>query len=140
MENKFCMRNWKDIMATDNEIRKFIRDNMPQVKGNDRFMDELVRQIELLPVPASLAGKSEEEIRSAVDLIWATARKIKRRNRIKALSVTFLSIICLAVLLAVYYMVPQVHELVAQNYVYILAAFSAVILAAALLSLRHNHI
>ena len=127
-------------MATDNEIRKFIRDNMPQVEGNDRFMDELVRQIELLPVPASLAGKSEEEIRSAVDLIWATARKIKRRNRIKALSVTFLSIICLAVLLAVYYMVPQVHELVAQNYVYILAAFSAVILAAALLSLRHNHI
>ena len=127
-------------MATDNEIRKFIRDNMPQVKGNDRFMDELVRQIELLPVPASLAEKSEEEIRSAVDLIWATARKIKRRNRIKALSVTFLSIICLAVLLAVYYMVPQVHELVAQNYVYILAAFSAVILAAALLSLRHNHI
>lgn len=127
-------------MATDNEIRKFIRDNMPQVKGNDRFMDELVRQIELLPVPASLAGKSEEEIRSAVDLIWATARKIKRRNRIKALSVTFLSIICLAVLLAVYYMVPQVHELVAQNYVYILASFSAVILAAALLSLRHNHI
>lgn len=127
-------------MATDNEIRKFIRDNMPQVKGNDRFMDELVRQIELLPVPASLAGKSEEEIRSTVDLIWATARKIKRRNRIKALSVTFLSIICLAVLLAVYYMVPQVHELVAQNYVYILAAFSAVILAAALLSLRHNHI
>lgn len=127
-------------MATDNEIRKFIRDNMPQVKGNDRFMDELVRQIELLPVPASLAGKSEEEIRSAVDLIWATARKIKRRNRIKALSVMFLSIICLAVLLAVYYMVPQVHELVAQNYVYILAAFSAVILAAALLSLRHNHI
>lgn len=127
-------------MATDNEIRKFIRDNMPQVKGNDRFMDELVRQIELLPVPASLSGKSEEEIRSAVDLIWATARKIKRRNRIKALSVTFLSIICLAVLLAVYYMVPQVHELVAQNYVYILAAFSAVILAAALLSLRHNHI
>ena len=127
-------------MATDNEIRKFIRDNMPQVKGNDRFMDELVRQIELLPVPASLAGKSEEEIRSAVDLIWATARKIKRRNRIKALSVTFLSIICLAVLLAVQCMVPQVHELVAQNYVYILAAFSAVILAAALLSLRHNHI
>ena len=127
-------------MATDNEIRKFIRDNMPQVKGNDCFMDELVRQIDLLPVPASLAGKSEEEIRSAVDLIWATARKIKRRNRIKALSVTFLSIICLAVLLAVYYMVPQVHELVAQNYVYILAAFSAVILAAALLSLRHNHI
>ena len=127
-------------MATDNEIRKFIRDNMPQVKGNDRFMDELVRQIELLPVPASLAGKSEEEIRSAVDLIWATARKIKRRNRIKALSVTFLSIICLAVLLAVYYMVPQVHELVAQNYVYFLASFSEVLLAAALLSLRHTPI
>lgn len=130
----------KNNMATDNEIRKFIRDNMPQVKGSDRFMDELVRQIELLPVPASLAGKSEEEIRSAVDLIWATARKIKRRNRIKALAVTLLSVVCLAALLAVYYMVPQVHELVARNYAYILAAFSALILAAALLSLRHNHI
>lgn len=127
-------------MATDNEIRKFIRDNMPQVAGGDRFMDELVRQIELLPVPASLAGKSEEEIRSAVDLVWATARRIKRRNRIKALSVTLLSIACLAALLAVYYTVPQVHDLVAQNYVYILTAFSSVILAAALLSLRRSGI
>ena len=34
----------------DSEIRKFIHDNMPQIEGSGRFMDELVRQIDLLPV------------------------------------------------------------------------------------------
>lgn len=78
-------------MSTDKEIRQFIRDNMPQIKGNERFMAELVRQIELLPVPASLSGKTDEEIRTAMDLISAAARKIKRRNRIKAVSAAAVS-------------------------------------------------
>ena len=127
-------------MSTDKEIRQFIRDNMPQIKGNERFMSELVRQIELLPVPASLSGKTEEEIRTAMDLISAAARKIKHRNRIKAVSAAAVSACLLGVLLAAYYFLPGVRPFVQQHFVYVFAGFAAVVLAVALLSLRHDRV
>ena len=126
-------------MSTDKEIRQFIRENMPEIKGGDKFMAELVRQIELLPVPASLAGKSEAEIRTAMDLIAATARRIKRRNRLKAVSAAAVTAVLLGAVLAVYYLVPDIRLFVQQHFVYVFAGFAAVVLAAALLSLlRHD--
>ena len=54
---------------------------MPQIEGSGRFMDELVRQIDLLPVPASLDGRSEEEKQANIRMILDVARSIKRRYR-----------------------------------------------------------
>ncbi len=34
-----------------NDIRKFIKENKPQVTGSDRFMQDTVRQLNLLPEP-----------------------------------------------------------------------------------------
>ncbi len=127
-------------MSTDKEIRQFIRENMPEIKGGDKFMAELVRQIELLPVPASLAGKPEEEIRSAMDLIAATARRIKRRNRLRAVSAAAVTAVLLGAVLAVYYLVPDIRHFVQQHFVYVFAGFAAVVLAVALLSLRHDRV
>ena len=127
-------------MSTDKEIRLFIRENMPEIKGGDKFMAELVRQIELLPVPASLAGKPEEEIRTAMDLIAATARRIKRRNRLKAVSAATVTAVLLGAVLAVYYLVPDIRHFVQQHFVYVFAGFAAVVLAVALLSLRHDRV
>lgn len=122
----------RTIMAGDKEIRQFIKDNAPQIVGNERFMAELVRQIELLPVPAALSGKSEEEIRSAKALIVATARKIKRHNRIMAVAVAMVSVALLGALLSLYYFSPDVRTFVQQYFVYVSIGFSAVVLAAAL--------
>ncbi len=127
-------------MSTDKEIRQFIRENMPEIKGGDKFMAELVRQIELLPVPASLAGKSEAEIRTAMDLIAATARRIKRRNRLKAVSAAAVTAVLLGAVLAVYYLVPDIRLFVQQHFVYVFAGVAAVVLAVALLSLRHDRV
>ena len=127
-------------MSTDKEIRQFIRENMPEIKGGDKFMAELVRQIELLPVPASLAGKSEAEIRTAMDLIAATARRIKRRNRLKAVSAAAVTAVLLGAVLAVYYLVPDIRLFVQQHFIYVFAGFAAVVLAVALLSLRHDRV
>lgn len=127
-------------MSTDKEIRQFIRENMPEIKGGDKFMAELVRQIELLPVPASLEGKSEAEIRTAMDLIAATARRIKRRNRLKAVSAAAVTAVLLGAVLAVYYLVPDIRLFVQQHFVYVFAGFAAVVLAVALLSLRHDRV
>lgn len=46
-------------MVTDKEIRKFFMQNRPSVPGDDGFMEELLRQIDQLPVPASLSGKDD---------------------------------------------------------------------------------
>ena len=127
-------------MSTDKEIRQFIRENMPEIKGGDKFMAELVRQIDILPVPASLTGKSEADIRTAMDMIAATARRIKRRNRIKAFSAAAVMSVLLGAVLAVYYLVPDIRLFVQQHFVYVLAGFAAVVLAAALLGLRHYRV
>ncbi|MBO5075528.1 MAG: hypothetical protein J6C35_09515 [Bacteroidales bacterium] len=49
-------------MKTDKDIRKFLQDNKIQVLEDDAFIADLVRQIDLLPVPASLRGTDEERI------------------------------------------------------------------------------
>ena len=40
-------------MATEKDIRKFMKDNAPAMRDGGHFMEDIVRQIELLPVPAS---------------------------------------------------------------------------------------
>ena len=64
-------------MATDKEIRQFVKANMPKVKDSDRFMAELVSQIDLLPEPAALRKRSEGEIQAAASRLSVLAGRMK---------------------------------------------------------------
>ena len=115
----------------EKEIRQFIHDNMPQVRGSEAFMAELVRQIELLPIPASLSGRTEEEKQADIQAIMSVVRSIKRRNRLTAVAFGAGAIAILAALTATVFTVPVIRDFVLGNYLYIAIAFTAAVLVCA---------
>lgn len=97
------------IMKTEKDIRKFMQDNRIQVPKDDRFMEDLIRQINLLPVPASLNGSSEDRIMENQRLLEMIRQAMKRRYRRQALVTLLLDVaIMSALFMAVYlFVMPQ---------------------------------
>ena len=124
----------------DKEIRRFIRENMPQVHGSEAFMAELVRQIGQLPVPASLASRSEEEKQADIRAIMAVVRSIKRRNRLTALAIGAGAAAVLLCIVSAVFMVPSIRDFVTGNYIYIAVAFTAAVLACAFIVPRTSRL
>lgn len=124
-------------IKTDKDIRKFLQDNKIQVPEDDAFIADLVRQIDLLPVPASLRGTDEERIQEnmrILSLIREMLRKRCRRQAFMALLLNAaLSIIMFA---ALYFLVnpqmpyssPVIQFVITWRYMF-LGAFSLGILA-----------
>lgn len=97
------------IMKTEKDIRKFMQDNRIQVPKDDRFMEDLIRQINHLPVPASLDGSSEDRIMENQRLLEMIRQAMKRRYRRQALVTLLLDVaIMSALFMAVYlFVMPQ---------------------------------
>ena len=68
-------------MTTEKDIRQFVKSNAPMMSGDEDFMSELKRRIDLLPVPAALAGRDEEDVRTAITVMKKTVSFMKRKNR-----------------------------------------------------------
>lgn len=67
------------MATTEIDIKDFMQEHKLQIPNNDKFMSNLMRQIDLLPVPASLEkGRiSEKERRQLLSLI---IKELKREN------------------------------------------------------------
>lgn len=126
-------------MSTDKEIRRFMKDNMPRVDDGGRFMEELSRQIDLLPQPSHAVHRTEAE-RVAVEKVLKTARRLKRENLAGAVSAGVVAAIVIAALLLLYLSSPDIRLAVSSHLEYVMAGFSLIVLGAALLSLRGERI
>ena len=95
-------------MKTEQDIRKFIQENRIPVPKNDAFMDELVRQINLLPTPASLAGR-ELRIQENMRMLTAVMEVVRKHNRKQILLLALVNvIICMPIFCAGYFFItPQ---------------------------------
>lgn len=87
-------------MKTDKDIRKFMHENRMAVPKDDRFMEEVVRQINLLPVPSSLSGGGDvEEKMALLKVIRDVLKKRARRQTLATLLISAficgLSFVCL---------------------------------------------
>lgn len=84
-----------------------MQDHRIPVPKDDRFMDELVRQIDLLPVPASLSGRDEEKLNESLRIVGLIRATFRRRYRRQALLFVLADIaICAAIFLIGHLLLP----------------------------------
>ena len=96
-------------MKTDKDIRKFLQDNKIQVLEDDAFIADLVRQIDLLPVPASLRGTDEERIQENMRILSLIREMLRKRCRRQAAKTLLLNaVLSMIMFAAIYFLVnPQ---------------------------------
>lgn len=96
-------------MKTDKDIRKFLQDNKIQVPEDDAFIADLVRQIDLLPVPASLRGTDAERIQENMRILSLIREMLRKRCRRQALMALLLNAaLSIIMFAALYFLVnPQ---------------------------------
>ena len=87
-----------------------MQDHRIPVPKDDRFMDELVRQINLLPVPASLSGRDGEKLNESLRIVGLIRATFRRRYRRQALAVLIADIVICSVICLIGYLVliPEV--------------------------------
>ncbi len=124
-------------MKTDKDIRKFLQDNKIQVPEDDAFIADLVRQIDLLPVPASLRGTDEERIQENMRILSLIREMLRKRCRRQALMALLLNaVLSMIMFAAIYFLVnpqmpyssPVIQFVITWRYMF-MGAFSLGILA-----------
>ena len=95
-------------MKTEQDIRRFIQENRIPLPKNSSFMDELVRQINLLPTPASLTER-EARIQENMRMLTAVMEAVRKHNRKQILLLALVNvIICMPIFCAGYFFItPQ---------------------------------
>ena len=95
-------------MKTEQDIRRFMQENRIPVPKDGAFMDELVRQINLLPTPASLANR-DVRIQENLRILNAVMEAVRKHNRKQIFLLALVNvIICIPVFCAGYFFItPQ---------------------------------
>ena len=95
-------------MKTEQDIRRFVQENRIPLPKDSAFMDELVRQINLLPTPASLTDR-DAKIQENMRMFTAVMETVRKHNRKQILLLTLVNvIICIPVFCAGYFFItPQ---------------------------------
>lgn len=95
-------------MKTEQDIRRFMQENRIPVPKDTSFMDELVRQINLLPVPASLENR-DARVQENIGMLRTVMEVIRKHNRKQALRLVLVNVIvCMSIFIAGYFLItPQ---------------------------------
>lgn len=95
-------------MRTEKEIRRFIQENKISVPRDDHFMEDLVRQINQLPVPAAFSSKENEALQENIRIVSIIRTVLRRHYRRKAIRMTVILIMmCVVYLLMVAALIPS---------------------------------
>jgi Tfp pilus assembly protein PilN len=95
-------------MKTEQDIRRFMQENRIPVPKDGAFMEELMRQINLLPTPASLTAR-EARIQENMRMLTAVMEAVRKHNRKQLLLLALVNvIICIPIFCAGYFFItPQ---------------------------------
>lgn len=121
-------------MIQEKDIKEFLRSNAPVPGDKDGFMTDLKRQIDLLPVPASLREQDRESVLAETELVMKIGRMLKKENLRRAYCMAALSMAVMAVLVLVSYRIPEPEGIFMTYRYYIMGA--AVLCALAVFAFR----
>lgn len=95
-------------MKTEQDIIKFMQENRISLPKDNAFMDELVRQINLLPTPASLADR-DAKVQENLRMLTAVMDLVRKHNRKQTLLLVLVNvIISISIFIAGYFLItPQ---------------------------------
>ncbi len=95
-------------MKTEQDIRKFMQENRIPLPKDSAFMDELIRQIDLLPVPASLSDHNDK-VQENIRMLTAVMDAVRRHNRKQSRRLAFVNVlISISIFIAGYFLItPQ---------------------------------
>ena len=91
-------------MATEKDIKRFFEETKPEVSNSDEFMADLIRQINLLPVPASLNRRPDEN--ALREQLRKLKRDAKASRRITIFSIIASTILAFTVCVAAVLLFP----------------------------------
>lgn len=100
-------------MKTEQDIRKFMQENRIPLPKDAAFMNDLLRQINSLPVPASLSG-ADDKVQENIRMVKTVLEALKKRSRKQAAIAAMASVAVSAAICAAgcFYLTPSV-----QNYI-----------------------
>lgn len=100
-------------MKTEQDIRKFMQENRIPLPKDAAFMNDLLRQINSLPVPASLSG-TEDKVQENIRVVKTVLEALRKRSRKQAAIAAAVSVaVSMAIcILGCLYLTPSV-----QNYI-----------------------
>ena len=95
-------------MKTEQDIRRFMQENRIPLPKDGAFMDELVRQINLLPTPSSLEDR-DAKVQENLRMLSAVMDVVRKHNRKQIILLALVNvIICIPVFCAGYFFItPQ---------------------------------
>ncbi len=95
-------------MKTEQDIRKFMQESRIPLPEDGAFMDELVRQINLLPTPSSLEDR-DAKVQENLRMLSAVMDVVRKHNRKQILLLALVNvIICIPIFCAGYFFItPQ---------------------------------
>ena len=96
-------------MKTEQDIRKFMQENRIPLPKDSAFMDELVRQINLLPTPSSLEDR-DAKVQENLRMLSAVMDVVRKHNRKQIILLALVNvIICISIFIAGYFLLtPQI--------------------------------
>ena len=87
-------------MKTEQDIRKFMQENRIPLPKDAAFMNDLLRQINSLPVPASLSV-TEDKVQENIRMLTAVMDVIRIHNRKQVLRLALVNVIaCMFIFIA----------------------------------------
>ena len=98
-------------MKTEQDIRKFMQENRIPVPKDAAFMNDLIRQINSLPVPASLSG-TDDKVQENIRMVKMVLEALKKRSRKQAAVAVAVSVAVSAAICTVgcLYLTPSIQN------------------------------